>query len=1449
MKNKFIFMIVLGILLVLFFNFVSAVIPCREEKISVHSGHPECEGWQTLSEVNSFCNSECKSAGYGYEGGESPVSSDFKCECLCYSYSGCYVCGIGLNADEGEYCGAHDPFDCERFYQYGTGGYGPATYTMSCMEHDGLCALASPFVGGTDDCILNPEITKWMTCSASERGTPPDIPPSTYEDNMGYDSSAGRWTGTRERYVNSYHGYSSYNPNDPENGCIMRYDSSWNCDVTSCANCNYQSKRECAFPTSNEEYNGGCENVANLFDQDYFSNGGTMCDAFASESLGYAQAVNSLEYGCGAGAVVNINPLATAYSCEGSNKRVVTSTYSASCSNGGTSMLRDFVDIRKYLCADGETCSNGVCSPGVSECNLPSDCGSIAPLSNNCNKWDCVGGNCVEVPNNGISCDPCDFRPGFERPVWCGYVPLPGNPSDKDRHLACGDRICSNGACIVDTSDLVAAGYPWGVCSGNLSTMCKERQCDGAGFCGEGNIPQFGKHPLCIGENECKVNACNGNGGCIPYRTGVYPDTEWPANYKTIVFPADSSATCSTWNSNGWWGSVQTLGLNDNAFSSGCCGFPLCPGGSVKVGTATYTYSCRSIADGCTGYNGYSGFYPTPYAALRCSSGTMCCYEITTGGGGDGGDNGFCPPFCDGGGGGCGSGLTKCLDGSCKANCNEPIDAHTACLEGSCIAVPGEGPTGCTLDSECNANPLNPSGFHTECSSGNCVSVNGSGNNQCSNDEQCFNPGINPVNPLLVHTECVNYECKIVSGAGENICSDDFRCPLPQWFLNISSDGTCRMFAGKGESTCAITPGTITAIYWENINGAKINKTDLRDNVYVVIEGASLGQIINYRILMIDGCLFGTTDCDAIWPLPGGITSNGSGKDKILWKAGNMTTKFSEGIFYIGARINGGSWGYTEKGGEFEGPHGELNVSEENNSAPHASIVSPINKQIYFAGEKFNITSNVGDEDSKFNCTLDLGDGTTETVNCSGLGSFDVVYNNTIKIIGQKNIKLTVVDEGGKTATDRIAIMIINASYPFNTSYLLAYIDEPRWGSDFFSKIVKFNASSTYAVNVTHNSSGVEKIICIAGNCPNKTMGCPGEYPVYPACQIPVSGTPKWAEFENINFSWMFNDGSKKSGKGMKGAVFNKTFRVPGNHQGILNASLNPNSLISTEFLNNYGPYCERESNPVGILELVNGNLVFTSYTSPNYNCSKDNSTSCCPGDLSFCNNKGKCEKGAVKCENLTQEECVEGNLYSNLAFLALNDLLKEDGYSCRYSNSVDDCEESVDCLCKWDGTECKPSAEYTLCANKGDCYFDIGTIGDCSQTSSVLLSWTTKWGGVCTECSTTGTCEMITDQTDCRSATGCTWDRGCHSDLALDCSIWNTDETTCATYQGYGACAWSPSTCTDAESSTKPAYCEDGQKSAPCPAQLSFVNLTSIILAILLISMIYLRVRWTRKK
>jgi len=118
----------------------------------------------------------------------------------------------------------------------------------------------------------------------------------------------------------------------------------------------------------------------------------------------------------------------------------------------------------------------------------------------------------------------------------------------------------------------------------------------------------------------------------------------------------------------------------------------------------------------------------------------------------------------------------------------------------------------------------------------------------------------------------------------------------------------------------------------------------------------------------------------------------------------------------------------------------------------------------------------------------------------------------------QKNIILTVTDERGETRRDRISILILNSSF------VMSYIDSPRWGESY-GRTIAFNGSGSYVAEYKH---ATRQVFCLAGMCPLITGNCPVVHPT-PNCNnltvrdAPGPGIP--ANYSKLSFDWEVTNG------------------------------------------------------------------------------------------------------------------------------------------------------------------------------------------------------------------------------------------------------------------------------------------------------------------------------------
>ena len=364
------------------------------------------------------------------------------------------------------------------------------------------------------------------------------------------------------------------------------------------------------------------------------------------------------------------------------------------------------------------------------------------------------------------------------------------------------------------------------------------------------------------------------------------------------------------------------------------------------------------------------------------------------------------------------------------------------------------------------------------------------------------------------------------------------------------------------ESENNIAVPELTDVYFTNLLDTPISETGLNSLVKLNISGLGLvGENITYEIWKEDGgFLFFDKKI---------FTASGDGLLK--WRAGsdNNGTLLGGGTYYFIAKTDDAPAPTT--GSVIKSVTGnaviieqrsleDLEVSSiEINIPPVANITGPLDKQIYFINTPIFFSQDSYDADDPFTYVWELADGTIKEGNSSDLEDYSFTHEYIGESnLGQKNIKLTVTDDRGRSDTDRISILVINSTY------LLTSIDFPESGSSY-GRVVSYDARGTYAVSSETVMTGTgddctKEIICLAGNCPSETAGCPTTASLgcnyVGACPVPVQNSPQ--SHNNISFCWTFDGGDSGSfcQSGNAGAVFDKSFNFIGSHTSSLEASI-----------------------------------------------------------------------------------------------------------------------------------------------------------------------------------------------------------------------------------------------------------------------------------------------------
>ncbi len=405
-------------------------------------------------------------------------------------------------------------------------------------------------------------------------------------------------------------------------------------------------------------------------------------------------------------------------------------------------------------------------------------------------------------------------------------------------------------------------------------------------------------------------------------------------------------------------------------------------------------------------------------------------------------------------------------------------------------------------------------------------------------------------------------------------------------------------------------------------------------------------------------------------------------------------------------------------------------------SPPKVKILGTKDKQIYFINELLNFTAEIKDPAGYVNYVWTLGNDGTRAGNTETYSNYSFMY--AFSTPGQKNIDLTGVNEQGQKNKSRVSILVVNSSY------ILAYIDNPLWRMMIPSMFVSFNASSTYAVNYSREDG---TITCLAGNCPSRSEGCPGSYPRsdYTNCRISVTGTPNPIGFENINFSWNFDDDTSKSGKGTAGAVVKKPFGTLGEHNAILKTSLNPESETDQSFIVGgpitSGPNCDVATDRQG-RQWIYSNAGVVPSENDCYREDGVNFKKCCPVN-SGCDtstNPAKCVQDPPGCSKYKSQNACEGSDGTDGSD-DINEKMGSGycgrGWGADYEKAGVMCQNFTgDCRCSWKNGVCiANSTFYTACEGRnnvdiGHCEFATDYSGECSLGYRTI-NWTGNWIGI----------------------------------------------------------------------------------------------------------------------
>jgi len=191
------------------------------------------------------------------------------------------------------------------------------------------------------------------------------------------------------------------------------------------------------------------------------------------------------------------------------------------------------------------------------------------------------------------------------------------------------------------------------------------------------------------------------------------------------------------------------------------------------------------------------------------------------------------------------------------------------------------------------------------------------------------------------------------------------------------------------------------------------------------------------------------------------------------------------------------------------------------NDAPTATIISPLDKGVYFVNESIKFEGLCEDLESSVDYNWKVLDGTGSPIFNDKI---EPKFNVTFQTDGQKLITLRCVDKQLKSAEDRVSIIVLGSVSP--------YIDAPAQRAVILGKSVNYDGSSSFALSNSGFPSYIIK--CLGGACPTETNGCPTDY--NGNCPISIDPDGKFGIYDNLYFNWTFgpSEGEVKEGSGAK---------------------------------------------------------------------------------------------------------------------------------------------------------------------------------------------------------------------------------------------------------------------------------------------------------------------------
>jgi hypothetical protein len=383
-----------------------------------------------------------------------------------------------------------------------------------------------------------------------------------------------------------------------------------------------------------------------------------------------------------------------------------------------------------------------------------------------------------------------------------------------------------------------------------------------------------------------------------------------------------------------------------------------------------------------------------------------------------------------------------------------------------------------------------------------------------------------------------------------------------------------------------------------------------------------------------------------------------------------------------------------------------LTITNNGNSAPSVNwnMADPTYLSV---GENYNFNVLATDEDDELAVSWDFGDGV------SGSGN-NVIHNYSLS--GVYPVALCVQETTHNTSRICFSKKVIVLKEGIN---VMIVVTSPASGRVYSNLTVPFNISRSYIAD------------CTAGNVVNpvistKILNC--TYMLAPGSLAVSTGSLfiNWTMGNGINFY-----GNWSSGNYQSLIDFSYKYGVSGVYTSQIKMKYIPNSGTSTEGLavvtfTTGEWYCSRTANEALWLNANTNNKVNATDDCALY--SSLAGEMCCPTNLGFCSNDGKCSGQAIYCEDLLEEnQCEDAS--QTLGVNSVERTLGSDDV-CGYSHSLNSCNYYHICGCIWNETlndgdgACMGGYEITSVCNPvsyGECYWQTSVENKCDKPENTI--------------------------------------------------------------------------------------------------------------------------------